>query len=88
METSRQLFQKIANENNYIKNHVDGFSVLTKREILVISMMVREYDVSIISEKMGIAKNTVQRYQRNIQKKLNISTVKELQKFARIFEII
>lgn len=88
MEPSKNLLQHIINENNYIKNNIDVYATLTKREILVISLIMHGFDTEMIAERLGIHTNTVKTYRRNIAEKLAMRDENDLVKFARVFEIV
>lgn len=88
MESFRSLHDKIADENNYIKNNIVAFGSLTQREKMVIALLMHGFDMYTIAEQMGITESSVQNYQRSISEKLSINNTKALFKFARTFEII
>ncbi len=88
METIRSLHDKIAEENNYIKNNIAAYGSLTQREKMVISLLVHGFDMCTIAGQMGITESSVQNYQRSIREKISINNTKALYKFARTFEII
>tara|TARA_B100000683_G_scaffold11491_1_gene12464 strand:- start:17 stop:805 length:789 start_codon:yes stop_codon:yes gene_type:complete len=71
------LFKSIIEQNYFMKNNIDKYSSLTKREKDTLKLIVSGYTNQQISEKMYISSNTVRTHRNRIWKKLGITKVSE-----------
>tara|TARA_R110000772_G_scaffold202935_1_gene313185 strand:+ start:267 stop:1055 length:789 start_codon:yes stop_codon:yes gene_type:complete len=62
----------ILEENDFIKNNIEKYSSLSKREKETLKFVVKGYTNEQISEQMSISSNTVRTHRNRIWKKLDI----------------
>jgi two-component system invasion response regulator UvrY len=73
--TSREFFENISNSVTE--------KLITSKEMNVISLIIKGHTSKEISEKLGIAKRTVDTHRYNIMKKLKLSNVTQLVAWAK-----
>lgn len=84
--TGKILGQFVEN-NDYINKHYTAFCQLTRREKEIIGLIATGKSCSEISDLLFISLHTVHNHRKNINKKLEISSIHNLIKFARAFDL-
>ncbi|MEX0811095.1 MAG: LuxR C-terminal-related transcriptional regulator [Chitinophagales bacterium] len=82
-----RAFRMLKKKHSQIDAHLDKFNTLTKREKVILKMIVEECTSEKIGELLDISANTVKTYRQNIIKKLGVKTSVGLGKFAWLFEM-
>lgn len=88
---SNEMAKKLDNildQNVYVAKNYKKFSLLTKREKEIISLLAEGKSTRNISEELFISMHTVETHRKNIRKKLDLNSFAELIKFAIAFELI
>jgi DNA-binding CsgD family transcriptional regulator len=80
--------ERLLDENNFLKNNFSKFSLLTKREKEVLSLIACGYSNLFITNKLFISINTVETHRKTIKHKLQACSTYELIRFARAFDLI
>ena len=77
----------VLNENIFLKTNIDKYEILTKREKEVIKHIVRGASNTSIAREIKISEHTIKTHRQNIYRKLEISNVCDLVKFAQLYNI-
>jgi DNA-binding NarL/FixJ family response regulator len=78
-----KIFNSATKDNSKLnKNSSSADSILTVREIEVITLIALEFSGKEISERLFISNNTVETHRKNIMKKLDAKNIISLVKFA------
>ncbi len=80
-EIAQILFKTKKDSEDIKSNSVLG-NVLTKREIQILTFLVREYSSQKIADELFISKRTIEGHRKNIMNKLSIKTTVGLVVFA------
>jgi len=79
------VLKTILDQNNFMKNNIDKYSSLTKREKETLKLIVKGYTNVQIAEKMNISSNTIRTHRNRIWQKLEIKHLIECLKYACFF---
>lgn len=79
--------QKVLDENEYISMNYKKFSLLTKREKEILSLLCVGKSTPEIAELLFISKDTAATHRKNIIRKLNVKSFAEMYRFALAFEL-
>jgi len=79
------LFKTILDQNNFMKNNIDKYSKLTKREKETLKLIVKGYTNIQIAEKMNVSPNTIRTHRNKVWQKLEIKHLIDCFKFACFF---
>jgi DNA-binding NarL/FixJ family response regulator len=78
-----KIFSNATRDNSKLNKHSPSInSILTEREIEVITLIALEFSGKEISEQLFISNNTVETHRKNIMKKLEAKNIISLVKFA------
>ncbi len=80
--------ERLLEENNFLRNNLDSFSKLSKREKIVLGEMALGQSSTEIANKLCISSTTVDTHRRNIRVKLKVKSFFEISKYARAFDLI
>jgi DNA-binding CsgD family transcriptional regulator len=72
IDSTLKSLKTILEENDFIKNNIEKYSSLSKREKETLKFIIKGYKNRQISEKMSISSNTVRTHRNRIWKKLDI----------------
>jgi len=75
----------ILDDNVYIRNHIEAYSQISKREKEIIRLLVKGNTLKEIAQHLNISELTIKTHRQNIYRKLNISSITELFRFATAF---
>lgn len=78
---------EVLNENVFLKSNLNKFKALTKREKEIIRYLVKGASNTTIAREINVSEHTIKTHRRNIYKKLEISNVCDLVKFAQVYTI-
>ena len=84
-DSTVHLFKTIIEQNHFMKNNVDKYSSLTKRENETLKFIINGYDNKQIAEKMQISPHTIRTHRNRIWHKLEIKNLIECLKYAFFF---
>lgn len=73
---------------NFMRVNWTKFSSLTKREEIILKLLVKGFQNQEIADKLYISKMTVKTHRRNIIKKLDAKNLIDLYKYAETFDLI
>ena len=79
------LLKTILDQNNFIKNNIDKYSSLTKREKETLKLIVKGHTNVQIAEKMQVSPHTIRTHRNRIWQKLEIKHLIECLKYAYFF---
>ena len=79
------LFKTIVEQNSFMKNNVDKYSSLTKREKETLKFIVIGYPNQKIAVEMNISLHTIRTHRNRIWKKLNVTQVAECLSYQYFF---
>lgn len=79
---------RLLEENNFLRNHLETFSSLGKREKEVLRLLAMGRSNPEIARELFISEMTVRTHRKNINKKLNLKSAFDLQQYARAFDLI
>ena len=79
------VLKTILDQNNFMKNNIDKYSSLTKRERETLKFIINGYDNKQIAEKMHISPNTIRTHRNRIWHKLEIKHFSNCLKYKCFF---
>ncbi|MFW5820672.1 MAG: helix-turn-helix transcriptional regulator [Bacteroidota bacterium] len=88
MGSMSQKVNRILDENIYMKKNFKKFSVLTKREKEIITLLAMGYDNPAIADHLFISRYTVEQHRKNIRSKTGFKRLAEVIRFAITFDLI
>ena len=65
--------------------HIEAYSQISKREKEIIRLLVKGNTLKEIAQHLNISELTIKTHRQNIYRKLNISSITELFRFATAF---
>jgi DNA-binding CsgD family transcriptional regulator len=77
----------VLTENLFLKSNLEKFNTLTKREKEVIKNLTKGISNSQIAELLNVSEYTIKTHRQNIYRKLAISNICELLKFANTYNL-
>ncbi len=81
-------FKRILTEWDFIEKNKASFEQLSNREIEIIILVVNGKSNPEIATALFLSRRTIEQHRKNINRKLQISRVTELNKFAYAFDLI
>lgn len=88
MGTIAQQLEGILEDNVFMRKHYQRFASLTKREMEILSMIVKGEKRQHIAETLHISLHTYDTHRKNIRKKLEVRSFADLLKYARSFGLM
>lgn len=85
--TNKQL-SRLYTWQEFRKKNFQKYSTLTKRELEILNLIVRDFNNPQIARQLCISRATVEQHRKHIKKKLNISGIFELYRFALAFDLV
>ncbi|MFC5284266.1 helix-turn-helix transcriptional regulator [Pedobacter alpinus] len=79
---------KLLEENNFLKEKLELYLSLTKREIEILKHLAKGESAIECGNHLFISSKTVETHRKNIRKKLGTKSFFELTKYARAFDLI
>jgi len=79
---------RLLEENNFLRQHIQNFSKLSKREKEILRLTTLGKSAPEIATSLFLSAATVETHRRNIKHKLNCTTTFELSQYARAFDLI
>jgi len=79
---------KMKKEIAYMKQYLERFLSLTRRELQVLQLLAAGHTSREIAEKLFVAKSTVITHRKNIMTKLQMNCTAHLVLFANCYDII
>jgi DNA-binding CsgD family transcriptional regulator len=86
INTIINLFERVLNENSFIKENLAKYISLTPREKEVLKLIIKGYTNKQVSQEMHISPNTVRTHRNRVWKKLDIKTYSDCLKYKVFFE--
>ncbi len=80
-------FENLISKNDFIKSNIDKYASLTTREKEVVILSAKGQKHQEIANHLHISLHTVRTHWRNIKKKLNLSSLAEIIKYADAFDM-
>ena len=80
--------QRLLEENNFLRNNLNLFNQLTRREKEILGMMAMDMSSEEMAAKLYISENTANTHRRNIKRKLRIETNYDIIRFAHAFDLV
>ena len=79
------LFKNMVEQHQFMKNNIDKYSNLTKRETEVLKFIIMGDDNKQIADKMHVSPNTIRSHRNRIWRKLEIKHLKDCFKYTCFF---
>ena len=79
------VLKTILDQNNFMKNNIDKYSSLTKREKETLKLIVKGYTNVQIAEKMNVSSNTIRTHRNRVWQKLEIKHLIDSFKYTCFF---
>lgn len=79
---------RLLEENNFLRNHAQQFTRLSKREREILRLMALGKSSSETADILFIANTTVETHRKNIRQKLSTNSYYEVCQYARAFDLI
>lgn len=85
---SPHKLKRIAQQEIFKENNLDKFDSLTARELEIFELIVNNHNNPQIANKLFISRNTVEQHRKNINRKLDVRTFKEIYSYALAFDVV
>jgi len=79
------LLKTIHDQNNFMKNNIHKYSILTKREKETLKFITKGYTNIEISEKMNVSRHTIRTHRNRVWQKLEIKKLIDCLKYECFF---
>ncbi|MTI20983.1 LuxR family transcriptional regulator, partial [Fulvivirga sp. RKSG066] len=79
---------RIRREEQFKLSHVTQFESLTRREYEIVSLLANDYNNPQIAQELYISRSTVEQHRKNINKKLEIHSFRQLYDYALAFDLV
>lgn len=79
---------RIISEENFKQKHAKDFEFLTLREIEILKLLAEGLNNPRISDQLYISRRTVEQHRKNINRKLQIHTYRDIMSYAYAFDLI
>ncbi len=80
--------KRVISEELFKRNHQEHFDSLTKREMEVLKFLAEGVNNPCIAEKLFISRRTVEEHRKNINKKLEIRSLRDILEYAYAFDLV
>lgn len=80
-------FQNLAEENSFIKNNIEKYTLLTKREKQILSIYAKGLKHQDIADILFISLGTLRTHWKNIKRKLDIKSIADVINYVNAFNI-
>jgi hypothetical protein len=84
-DSTVHLFKTIIEQNHFMKNNIDKYSSLTKREKETLKFLLIGFTNQQISEEMYVSQHTIRTHRNRIWKKLDITQIRDCLKYECFF---
>src|SRR5690606_24238147 len=79
--------QRLLYENNFLRDNLNLWKSLTRREIEILKLVANGYSTDFISNKLFLSKATVATHRKNIKRKLGFKSNYDYTCFAQAFDL-
>lgn len=79
-------FKNLIEAHEYIRNNLNKYITLTKREKQILHLYTKVHKINIIADQLHISLHTARTHWRNIKSKLRLQTSEEILIFAKAFD--
>lgn len=80
-------FQNLVEENSFIKNNIEKYALLTKREKQILSIYAKGLKHQDIADILFISLGTLRTHWKNIKRKLDIKSIADVINYVNAFNI-
>lgn len=84
----RHKLRRIEKQEFFRQNHKIKFESLTKREMEIIELVVKDCNNPEIAKELYISRSTVEQHRKNINKKLGTHSYSQLFQYALAFDLV
>lgn len=88
MQSVTSKAERILQENNFLKLNFDKFAKLSDREKQILRFWAMGKTSSEMAEELFISEMTIETHRKNIRKKLQVTTIYDIQQYALSFDLI
>ncbi len=88
ISTNNKKLQRILEEDQFIRVNFDRFRQLTPREKEILTLILQGENNSCIADQLFISRRTVEQHRKNINRKLEVSSLADLFKFGYAFDLV
>lgn len=80
--------RRVIEDNEFMKKNWLRFSSLTKREKEILGLVALGYSTPSISDRLFLSAETVKTHRKNLKRKLEAKTFRDLMKYALAFDLV
>ncbi len=80
-----EKIKSVLDNDIYMRSNLNKYAKISHREREIVKYLVKGDSMEGIAKKLFISENTVKTHRRNIYKKLNINSIRELIRFAHLY---
>jgi DNA-binding CsgD family transcriptional regulator len=88
IETSSKAITRLLDENLYLRQNMNKFGSLTKREKEILKLVVKGYSSKQIADALFISHHTVTTHRKNIGRKIELDRIRDWECFADAFDLL
>lgn len=79
---------RIISQELFKINHAEYFQTLTRRELEILKLLAQGWNNPRVSDQLFISRRTVEQHRKNINRKLEICSLKDIMDYAFAFDLI
>lgn len=80
--------EQVIKMDEFKLKHFQRFQTLTNREIEILRLLANGYDNPAIAERLFLSRLTVETHRKNLKRKLEIVSVRDLMRYAYAFNLV
>ena len=84
----RHKLKRILKELKFAKKNIKNYQTLTLREKEVIRLLAKGYNNPEIAQQLFISRSTVEQHRKNINRKLNIKSFRDLMRYVYAYNLV
>lgn len=87
-EKSSKKVEQIIKMDEFKLKHFKRFQSLTNREVEILKLLANGYNNPQIAEKLFLSRSTVETHRKNLKRKLELKSLRDLMRYAFAFDLV
>lgn len=88
LSQSTEKIERIIKMDEFKLKHFKRFQMLTDREVEVLTLLARGLKNPKIAEKLFLSRSTVETHRKNLKKKLELKSYRDVMRYALAFDLV
>lgn len=85
---SSKKMEQVVKMDEFKLKHFKRFQSLTGREIEILKLLANGYNNPKIADKLFLSRSTIETHRKNIKKKLDLNSLRDLMRYAFAFDLV